>query len=153
MASSPTRTEVGFSQLVHGSPAALPAGTRPLAIAPPAAPRKNGVTTDEIAKTAPAARRPESPAATGRKAKAAPRRTIPRAASVSGTKRVDMIAAKAGGKAVQRMTRSKMSQVWFASQTGPIASAMSARGAAPRGDPPATRSQKPAPKSAPPKTA
>ena len=64
-----------------------------------------------------------------------------------------MIAAKAGGNAVQRITRSKMSQVWFASQTGPIASAMSARGRRPRAVPPARRSQKPAPKSAPPKTA
>src|SRR3990172_2269844 len=100
MARRPIRTEVGFSQLAHGSPAALPAGTRPLAMAPPAAPRKNGVTTDEIAKTAPAARRPGRPSATGRKAKAAPRRTMPRAARLSGTNRVDMIAAKAGGNAV-----------------------------------------------------
>ena len=152
-ASSPTSADVGFSQLVHGSPAALPAGTRPLAIAPPAAPRKNGVTTEEIANTALAARRAVTLSATGRNAKAAPRSTIPRAARVSGTNRVDMIAAKAGGKAVQRMTRSKISQVWFASHTGPIASASSARGAAPRSLPPAARSQNPAPKSAPPKTA
>ena len=51
-----------MSQLAHGSPAALPTGTRPLAIAPPAAPRKNGVTTDEIANTPPAARRSRQPA-------------------------------------------------------------------------------------------
>ena len=70
----------------------------------------------------------------GRKANAAPRSTIPRAARVSGTKRVDMIAANAGGNAVQRITRSKMSQVWFASQTGPMASAMSARAATPRSE-------------------
>ena len=63
---------------------------------------------DEIAKTASAARRAVSPAATGLNAKAAPRRTIPSAASVNGTKSVDMIAAKAGGNAVQRMARSKM---------------------------------------------
>ena len=140
-------------QLSIGSPAALPIGTRPDTIAPTAAPRKNGVTTDEMAKTAPAARRPVRFAAVGRKAKAAPRRTIPSAARLRGTNRVDMIAANAGGKAVQRMTMAKMSQVWFASQTGPIASAMSARGAAPRSEPPAVRSQNPAPKSAPPKTA
>ena len=111
------------------------------------------MTTDETAKTAFAARCAAGPLATGRKANAAPRRTIPSAASVSGTNSVDMIAANAGGNAVQRITRSKISQVWFASQTGPIASAMSARGAAPRLAPPAARSQKPAPKSAPPKTA
>ena len=153
---TPRSTEVGFSQMVHGSlvtagPSA--AMTLPLAMAPATVPSRNGVRTDEIANTAPAACRPRNPVATGRNANAAPRRTIPSATRDSGTNSAVMIAAKAGGKAVQRMTRSKMSQVWFASQTGPMASAMSARGLSPRFARPAARSQNPAPKSAPPKTA
>ena len=142
-----------MSQLPNRSGGAWAVDTRPLAIAPAAAPRKNGVTTDEAAKTAPARRRPAGPVARGRNAKAAPRKTIPRAARLSGTNRADMIAAKAGGNAVQRMTRSKMSQVWFASQTGPMDVAIRVRAASPRSPSPATRSQKPAPKSAPPNTA
>src|SRR4051794_41017691 len=111
IARSPTKIDVGLIQLSIGSPAALPTGTRPDTIAPTAAPRKNGVTTDEIAKTAPAARRPARLDAVGRNAKAAPRSTIPNAARLNGTNRVDMIAANAGGKAVHRMTMAKMSHV------------------------------------------
>ena len=45
---------------------------------------------------------------------------------------VDMIDAKATGNAVHRTTRTKISQTWFASQTGPIAQSISAaRAAAP----------------------
>ena len=47
----------------------------------------------------------------------------------------------------------KISQTWFASQTGAIEWSMTSRGRSPRFVPPAMRSQKPAPKSAPPKIA
>ena len=47
----------------------------------------------------------------------------------------------------------KISQTWFASQTGVSERWISARGRAPVSASPATRSQRPAPKSAPPKTA
>ena len=50
-------------------------------------------------------------------------------------------------------TSTKISQTWLASQTGPMARSMSARGRLPAPAPPAVRSQKPAPKSAPPSSA
>src|SRR5580700_69823 len=74
---------------------------------------------------------------------------IPTAARVSGTYNVDMIGANALGNPVHNVTRTKINHTWFASQTGPIDSSMSSRAGAPRCADPATRSQKPAPKSAP----
>ena len=53
IANSPTRTEVGLSQLDQRSPAALPTGTRPDAIPPIAAPSANGVSSEETANTPP----------------------------------------------------------------------------------------------------
>ena len=47
----------------------------------------------------------------------------------------------------------KINHTWFASHTGPIEWSMTSRGRFPRCAPPAVRSQKPAPKSAPPKIA
>ena len=88
-----------------------------------------------------------------RNAKLEPRSTMPSAASVSGTNKVSVIDANASENAVHSTTRQKISQTWFASQTGPIEWSMSARGRSPRSAPPAMRSQNPAPKSAPPKTA
>ena len=78
---------------------------------------------------------------------------MPSAASVSGTNSVSVIDANASENPVQSTTRQKMSQTWFASQTGPIEWSISARGRSPRRAPPATRSQNPAPKSAPPNSA
>ena len=66
---------------------------------------------------------------------------------------VDMIDAKAPGEAVHSTTRTKISQTWFASQTGPIAQSIRARAAPAALAAPATRAHKPAPKSAPPNTA
>ena len=45
--SAPITSESGFSQLVTGSPVALPTGTRPDATAPTTVPMKNGVSSDE----------------------------------------------------------------------------------------------------------
>ena len=45
---------------------------------------------------------------------------------------VDITAANAGGNAVHSTTRSKMSQVWLASQTGVMARSMRSRGRRPR---------------------
>ena len=84
------------------------------------------------------------------KVKAEPRATIPTSMRVRGRCSVTESRAKAGGKQVKRMTTTRMSHTWFASHTGPIESAMSARCAALRG-PLASRSQTPPPKSAPPK--
>src|ERR1700716_2054683 len=56
------------------------------------------------------------------------------------------------GKAVNRPVIMKISQTWFASQTGPIASATATRCSLARG-PLAKRSQTPPPKSAPASTA
>ena len=47
----------------------------------------------------------------------------------------------------------KISQTWLASQTGPIAESISRRARSPRSLRPPISDQKPAPKSAPPKTA
>ena len=60
---------------------ALPTGTSPAAIAPAAAPRKNGTSTDASAKVAPSARASAIVAASPFSANAPPRSTIPSAAS------------------------------------------------------------------------
>ena len=59
------KIEVGFNQLENRCPLALPTGTRPVAIAPIAAPRANGVSTEEtekIVSITPDSRAPEAPA-------------------------------------------------------------------------------------------
>ena len=151
--SAPTSSERGLSQLVTSSPWALPTGTRPDAIAPTTVPMKNGVSSEEIPNRRCAATRPRSLRAVPWNAKPAPRSTIPSAARLSGMNSVEKMAANASENAVQSTTSTKISHTWFASQTGPIAQPTSSRGRLPRSPPPATRLQKPAPKSAPPKTA
>ena len=59
--------------------------------------------------------------ATLRSAYAAPRKMIPIAAISSGAASVEAIDPNATGYAVQHTTSTKISQTWFASQTGPIA--------------------------------
>ena len=88
-----------------------------------------------------------------RNAKLAPRSTMPNAAIVNGTNSVRVIDAYASGKDVQSTTKTKINHTWFASHTGAIEWSITARGRPPRCVPPATRSQNPAPKSAPPKMA
>ena len=78
---------------------------------------------------------------------------MPSAARLSGMNSVEKIASNADEKPVQSTTSTKISHTWLASQTGPIAQSISSRGRRPRSPPPASRLQKPAPKSAPPKTA
>jgi hypothetical protein len=78
---------------------------------------------------------------------------MPTAASVSGTYNVDMIGANALGKPVHSVTSTKINHTWLASHTGPIDSSINSRVGAPRSASPAKRSQKPAPKSAPAKSA
>ena len=75
---TPTVIDVGFSHEEIGSPAALPTGTRPEAIAPTTVPMKNGVTTEETAKARSAKRWPETVRATLWKANPEPRSTIPK---------------------------------------------------------------------------
>src|SRR5262249_50928989 len=94
-------------------------------------PMKNGVIREEKAKVAPAARWRDSRVISLRKAKPAPRSTIPAAASHSGRARVVITAANAGGNAVQKMTRAKTSQTWVASPTGGSDSRIRAGGAPP----------------------
>src|SRR3954451_25124683 len=152
-ASSPRVIEVGFSQLLHGSPGAPPSGTRPLAMLPATAPRQKGTSTEDRANAAPKFRRSRVRNTAFRNAKPAPRSTMPNAARVSGTNRVRVIEAYAVGKQVQSTTNVKINHTWLASHTGPIEWSMTSRGRWPRSASPATRSQKPAPKSAPPKIA
>ena len=114
---------------------------------------KNGVSSDESPKTACETRRSRALGASRWKANPAPRSTIPSAARLSGMKSVEKTAAKADEKAVQSTTSTKISQTWFASQTGPIAQSISSRARLPRSPLPANSDQKPAPKSAPPNTA
>ncbi len=125
--STPIKIETGFSQLDHGSPAALPTGTRPDAIAPTTVPMKNGVITDEAANRCSAKLRSLGRFTTSWKANPEPRRTIPSAARHSGMNRVDITASKATEKAVHNTTRMKISQTWLASHTGPIAESISRR--------------------------
>src|SRR5687767_5550128 len=150
---TPPTTEVGLIQLSTGSPAWPPAGTLPEAIPPTIAPMQYGTSTDETANPAPKMRRYRVETTALRKAKLAPRSTIPRAAIISGTNSVSVIEAYASGNDVHRTTKMKINQTWLASHTGPIECSMTARGRAPRSAPPAVRSQNPAPKSAPPNTA
>ena len=150
---TPPRIDVGLIQLLHGSPACPPVGTRPDAIAPTTAPKQNGTTIDDAAKAAPKFRRELVFVTALRNANPDPRRTIPRAAMLSGTNSVSVIDAYASGKHVQSTTNEKISQTWFASHTGPIACSITDLGRSPVVGPPATRSQKPAPKSAPPNSA
>ena len=114
---------------------------------------KNGVSTDASPKSVTASARPPARRAVCWNAKPAPRSTIPSAARLSGMNRVEKIASKAVGKPVQSTTMTKISQTWLASQTGPSAQSISSRGRRPRSPPPASRLQRPAPKSAPAKTA
>src|SRR5437763_13843268 len=116
----PPRIDVGLIQLRHGSPAVEPAGTRPDAMAPAVAPMQYGTRTDENANAAPKLRCDEVRNTSLRKAKLEPRRTMPRAARLSGTNSVSMIEPNAGENAVQSTTRVKINQTWFASHTGPI---------------------------------
>ena len=88
---------------------------------PIAAPRANGVRTDDTPKITPTRRSSRDRVAQPRSAYIVPRRMIPTAAMKNGTYSVDMIAPKASGYTVQAITSTKISQTWLASQTGPIA--------------------------------
>ena len=55
-----------------------------------------------------------------RKAKPAPRRTMPRAAIISGTDRASVVGAYASGNDVHGTTKMKINQTWLASSAGPI---------------------------------
>jgi hypothetical protein len=134
-------------------PDAFSTSTRPDAMPPSTVPKKNGTSTDASAKTAPSVRASAIVAAWPRRANAVPRAMMPRAARKSGSARLAKIAPNATGKAVHTITSTKMSQTWLASQTGLIERCTSPRMRPPRRSPPAVRSQKPAPKSAPPSTA
>ena len=151
--SAPTTSESGLSQLDTASPAALPTGTRPPAIAPTTVPMKNGVSSEATSKSPWETTRPRDRRAALWKANPDPRRTMPSAARLSGMNSVEKIASNADEKPVHSTTRTKISQTWLASHTGPIAQSMSSRGRRPASGPPASRLHRPAPKSAPPKTA
>src|SRR4051812_34547164 len=127
----------------------MPGGTRSEAIAPAAAPRKNGVNTDDAANATPKSRCRDNSRLALRNANAAPRPIMPNATRVSGMYNVDAIAANTGGKTVHKRTSTKINQTWLASQTGPMTCSMRARRGFPTAAEPASRSQMPAPKSAP----
>jgi hypothetical protein len=78
---------------------------------------------------------------------------IPTDARNIGIASVVISEPKATGNAVQTITSTKISQTWLASQTGLIERWTMPRTWPPRSSPPAVRSQKPPPKSAPPSTA
>ena len=143
---------VGEVQAARTLPAGC-TGTCPVTTAPTTVPMKNGVISEAAANVAPVSCCIRSRSAVCRKANPTPRRTIPSRDRLSGTNSAVMMAANAGGNAVHSSTRMKISHTWLASQTGVMDSSMSSRGAAPRSAPPASRSQIPPPKSAPPNSA
>src|SRR3954452_17216497 len=98
----------------------MPGGTRPEATAPTTDPRKYGVISDDSANDAPRKRRIPGVVTLLRKANAAPRAIMPKAARVSGTYRVVATATNAPEKAVHSTTRTKINQTWLASHTGPM---------------------------------
>src|SRR3954465_13462099 len=112
------RIDVGFSHDPNGSPLPLPTGPRPEPTPPIAAPKQNGTSTEDRAKTAPKPRASRIVAAWPRTANAPPRRMIPKAARKSGTYSVDMIEPKNVGNAVHSTTSRKISHTWLASHTG-----------------------------------
>jgi hypothetical protein len=90
--------------------------------APRTTPSRNGVRRLEAAKSVP------HPAALRSrcrwyawKAKADPRRTIPARTRVTGRNRAVERRAYAPGNPVNRTTTATMTQIWFVSQTGPMA--------------------------------
>ena len=107
--SAPTRTDSGLSQLLTASPAALPGGTLPDAIAPTTVPMKNGVSSEESPNSRAARSRPRERRAVLWNAKPEPRSTIPSAARLSGMNSVEKIAANADEKPVHSTTRTKIS--------------------------------------------
>jgi hypothetical protein len=109
-ASTPISSEVAFSHELTASPAALPTSTRPEAMPPSVAPRKNGTSTDESAKVAPRTRASLIVAAWPRRANAVPRKMIPSAAKKSGIASVEVSDPNAVGKAVHATTSTKISQ-------------------------------------------
>src|SRR5262249_18432839 len=113
------KIEVGLSQLDHMSPAALPTGTRSVAIAPIAAVRANAVMIAESANTVSFRADARAQAGPARSKYAAPRKTIPMTAMNSGIASVEVIEPNAVGYAVQKTVSTKISHTWFASQTGP----------------------------------
>jgi len=150
--SNPIRMDTPFSQLVTASPLALPTGTRPDAIAPTTVPMKKGVSSEERPKRRSAAFRAVCVRAVRWNANPEPRSTIPSAARLSGMKSVEKIEANASENPVHSTTSTKISQTWFASQTGPMAQSINSRTRRARSPRPAARLQKPPPKSAPPNT-
>src|SRR4051794_16771845 len=100
IASAPTSADVGFSHDDHGSPAALPTRTRPEATPPSAAPKQNGISTEEDANNAPSTRASRIVPACPRRANAAPRKMIPTAARKRGIDSVENIEPNATGNAV-----------------------------------------------------
>ena len=82
--SAPITSDSGLSQLVTASPAALPTGTRPPAIAPTTVPMKNGVSSDASPNSVSATARPRTRRAVLWNANPAPRSTMPSAARLSG---------------------------------------------------------------------
>src|SRR3954453_12553231 len=101
------KIDVGFSQLENSAPAALPTGTRSVAIAPIAAPSANGARIEETAKTVSIRADSQGPPAPARNAYAAPRKTIPSAATNSAAASVEAIEPNAFGYDVQNTVRTK----------------------------------------------
>ncbi len=96
-ARAPTRIEVELSQLEKRWPAALPTGTRPVAIPPTIAPRAKGVRIEESENTVSITPSSRAVAAPARSAYAAPRKTMPMPARKSGMASVEAIDPKAVG--------------------------------------------------------
>src|SRR3954451_689737 len=96
-ASSAIRTDVGLTQLESAGPAALPTGTRSVAMPPSAAPSANGVRIEEIEKVVWMIVDSLGLDAPGPSAYAAPRKMIPSAAMNSGIASVDAIEPNAFG--------------------------------------------------------
>ncbi len=113
--------EVGFSQLLNASPAALPTGTRSDAIAPAAAPSANGVTSEATPKVRSIARISRGLRTPERSAYAAPRRITPTRAMNRGMASVDATEPRNTGYAVHVTVITKINHTWLASHTGPIA--------------------------------
>src|SRR4029077_18217650 len=125
-ASKPMTSAKGVLQPAANPLTTLPPAIRmaPDATAAAAVPKKNGATMLEPPNTTPHGDRgPTASRPCARKAKAAPRRTMPMSAIVIVTQKASPSAPNPTGKTVKSPVIIKINQTWLATQTGPTARA------------------------------
>ena len=120
----PNPSDIGLNQTSQTERLGSSKPTRPEAIAPRQAAKKNGVRIDEMPKTRSAARCVRGSSAMWRNAKNAPRRIRPMSASANSRYRLAKADWNRRGKPVQHTTMLSTSHTLLTSHTGAIARSM-----------------------------